>query len=172
MSEPSKTQQETLAHFVMGAEKLEKAVMALSENELDGLGAPGEWTIRQIVHHIADDGDAWSMPFKKALATPGARVRFEGFPGNDPWAAALAFDRRPIQASLALIKAHRQHMSDLAVCFADAWDRSVMIVDDQGRDVQAVSAEQIIRMIDEHLTEHVAAIDEIKRQSSQGVPDR
>ena len=44
----------------------------------------------------------------------------------------------------------------------------VMIVDDQGRDVQAVSVEQIIRMIDEHLTEHLASIDAIKRQHGLG----
>ena len=29
----------------------------------------GWWTIRQIVHHIADDGDAWSMNFKAARNT-------------------------------------------------------------------------------------------------------
>ncbi len=168
MSELTTSQKESLAHFVLGADRLEQAVTALSENELDYASAQGEWTIRQMVHHIADDGDAWSMPFKKALATPGARVRFEGFPGNDPWAAALAFDRRPICASVALTKAHRQHMKDLAECFADAWERNVMIVDDQGRDVQAVSAEQIIHMIDEHLTEHLAAIESIKRQHALG----
>ena len=164
MFEPSTSQQETLEHFVRGADRLEEAVLALSESQLDVSGAPGEWTIRQLVHHVADDGDAWSMPFKKALATPGARVRFEGFPGNEPWAAALAFDRRPIGASVALVKAHRRHMRDLAECFPDAWNRSVMIVDEQGRDVQAVSAGQIIRMLDEHLTEHLDVVDAIKRK--------
>ena len=168
MTELTTSQNETLAHFVLGADRFEQAVLPLSESELDYACAPGEWTIRQMIHHVADDGDAWSMPMKKALATPGARVRFEGFPGNDPWAAALAFDNRPIQASLVLIKAHRRHMKDLAEHFADAWERSVMIVDDQGRDVQAVSVEQIIRMIDGHLTEHLASIDAIKRQHGLG----
>jgi hypothetical protein len=164
------TQHETLVHFTSGADRLEKAITGLTEQELDNSCAPGEWTIRQMVHHVADDGDAWSMPFKKALVTPGARVRFEGFPGNDVWAAALAFDTRPIQASVALVKAHRQHLKELAEHFSNAWEQSVMIVDDQGRDVQAVSVEQILIMIDGHLTEHVTAIETIKQQHAiQGI---
>ena len=87
MSALTATQAETLALFTSGADDLEQAIQGLSETELDYAGTPDGWTIRQIVHHIADDGDAWSMNFKKALATPGAPIRFEGFPGNDAWAA-------------------------------------------------------------------------------------
>ena len=40
----------------------------------------------------------------------------------------------------------------------------MVIVDSQGQEIQGVSAEQIIRMISEHLLEHVTAIEAIKRQ--------
>ena len=89
MSGLTASQSETLSLFASGADNLELAIRDLSETELDFSGTTGGWTIRQIVHHIADDGDAWSMNFKKALATPGAPIRFEGFPGNDAWAEAL-----------------------------------------------------------------------------------
>ena len=75
MSALTATQAETLALFTSGADDLEQAIQGLSETELDYAGTPDGWTIRQIVHHIADDGDAWSMNFKKALATPGAVAR-------------------------------------------------------------------------------------------------
>ena len=140
------------------------AVTGLSEKELDYSWASGGWTIRQIVHHIADDGDAWAMPFKKALASPGVPIRFEGFPGNEAWAEKLAFDKRPIQTAMTLIKSHRKLIKELAEYFSDAWDQYVIIVDSQGQEIQRVSAEQIIRMVGEHLIEHTIAIEAIKRQ--------
>jgi hypothetical protein len=164
MSELTASQKEALALFLSGADRLETTVRSLSEQELDLSSAPGECTIRRIVHHLADDGDVWSMPFKKALATPGAPIRFEGFPGNDAWTEALAFDKRPIQTAMTLIKTHRQLVAELAEYFSEAWEQYVIIVDPQGKELQKVSAEQIIRMTSEHLAEHVAAIEAIRRQ--------
>ena len=169
MSALTATQAETLSLFTSGADALERAIQGLSEKELDYAGSPNGWTIRQVVHHIADDGDAWSMNFKKALATPGAPIRFEGFPGNDAWADALAFSKRPVQTAMVLIKAHRQHIGALAEDFPDAWERCVDIVDNQGQAVQSISVGQILHMLGEHLAEHVLAIKDIKRQ--HGLPE-
>ena len=161
----SRSKEEILALFLSGAERLETALAGLSAVDLDLTDKPGEWTIRQMVHHVADDGDAWSMPLKKAIATSGALIRFEGFPGNDAWATAMAFDKRDITHSLALIKAHRQVMAELAGYFIDAWDsRYIVIVDGQGQEVQKVTVGQIVNMVTEHLFEHVEAIEDIKRK--------
>ena len=161
----SRTQDETLALFLSGAQRLESAVAGLSSASLDWADQPGDWTIRQIVHHVAEDGDAWSMPLKKAIATPGAPIRFEGFPGNDAWADAMAFDQRDIANSLALIKTHRQVMAELARYFSDAWDRGyIVIVDEKGQEVQKFSVGQIVNMVSEHLLEHLEAIEDIKRK--------
>jgi hypothetical protein len=160
------SREDALALFLSGTERLEAAVEGLTEASLDLSNAPGEWTIRQMVHHVADDGDAWSMPLKKAIATSGAPIRFEGFPGNDAWAEAMAFDRRGIQASLGLIKAHRRVMAELACYFMDGWDsQCVVIVDEPGKEVQAVTLGQIISMVAEHLIDHVTAIECIKKRN-------
>jgi hypothetical protein len=165
MSSTAQSREEALALFLSGAERLATAVEGLTEASLDLSSAPGEWTIRQMVHHVADDGDAWSMPLKKAIAIPGAPIRFEGFPGNDAWAAAMAFDKRGVEASLGLIKAHRQVMAELARYFIDGWDsRCVVIVDERGKEVQAVTLGQIISMVGEHLADHVTAIENIKKR--------
>ena len=117
-----------------------------------------------MVHHVADDGDAWSLPLKKAIAIPGAPIRLDGFPGNDVWAEGMAFDKREIDNSLALIKAHRGVMAELTGYFMDAWDsRYVMILDSEGREVQKVTVGQIVNMLSEHLFGHVEAIEDIKR---------
>src|SRR5689334_11889523 len=97
------SKQELIEGFTAGHAQLASVIQGLSESALDLSLAPGEWTIRQIVHHISDDGDVWCMALKKAIATPGAPIRFEGFPGNEAWATALDFHRRPIEPGLALI---------------------------------------------------------------------
>ena len=160
------SQKETLKLFTSGAEKLEKAVSGLSEKELDYSLAPGEWTIRQIVHHVADDGDGWSFVFKKALGTPGVGFSFGEpgeFPGNEVWSKALACYERPITAALTLIKAHRTYIEELAIYFAGSWGNYVTYLDPEGMK-QKFTAGQIIGMLAEHMMEHVATINAIKKK--------
>ena len=164
MSEQAMSNADVLARFTSAADRLEAAIRDLSEAELDLASAPGEWTIRAIVHHLTDDGDVWSMCIKKAIATPGALVRFEGFPGNEAWADALDFGRRKIEPGMALIKAHRQYIARLLEDFAAAWDRSVRLADSQGQVVQEMSIREMVGMLAEHMLEHVEAIDTIKKK--------
>jgi len=167
MTQQTSTAEDTLTQFILSADRLVQAVKDLSETELDLAHMTNGWTIRQVVHHVADDGDAWSMPLKKALATPGAPIRFEGFPGNEAWANALAFHKRPIQNSLALLKAHRQVMAELASYFVDVWDcRYVTIIDSAGKEVQKVTVGQIINMVTEHMLEHADMIETIKKENN------
>ncbi len=164
MAKRPTTQKEALNLFAAGADRLEAAVSGLTEAQLDLSAGPGEWTIRQIVHHVADDGDVWSMILKKALATPGARVRFEDFPGNEAWADALHFAQRPVEPSLALIKAHRRYLASLLARFAEAWERTVTIADAESRAVQSLSVGEMMHMLTEHLQEHVTTIEAIRQQ--------
>lgn len=162
MTQQTATQNELLTQFLATADRLVTAVANLSETELDLTAESDGWSIRQMVHHVADDGDAWCLPLKKAIATPGAPLRFEGFPGNDAWAAGLAFDKRGVGPALQLIRAHRQVMADLARYFAADWDACyVTVVDANGQALQKLTLEQILRMIAEHLQEHVEAIEAV-----------
>jgi hypothetical protein len=132
----------------------------LTEEALDSVCAPGAWTVRQIVHHLADDCDVWSMCIKKAVATPGVLVRFEGFPGNEPWADGLAFECRAVEPAMTLIKAHRQYIAQLATHFPYAWDRSIKLGNAQGEVVREFSVREMIEMLTEHMSEHIAVIEE------------
>ncbi len=162
MMSTNQSEEETLALFLSGVERLEAAVEGLTGTGLDLSAGPGEWTMRQIVHHVADDGDAWSMTLKKAIAIPGAPIRFEGFPGNDAWARAMAFDKRDIAASLGLMKTHRNVMAEIANYYRDCWDsRYVVIVDEHGKEVQKIAVGQIIRMLADHLLEHAGVMEGI-----------
>ena len=62
MSTSQIEKKEILTLFTSGVERLERPIAGVSEADLDLASKPGEWTIRKMVHHVADDGDSWSMP--------------------------------------------------------------------------------------------------------------
>jgi hypothetical protein len=160
------SQKETLDQFVSGAYRLEKLVCFLTEEQLDKSIAPGEWSIRQIVHHLSTDGDGWSFILQKAIATPGVRVSFGepgDFPGNETIARSLAWDKRPIAGALALIKAHRHVMAELAICFPDKWENYVTFNTPGQKEPGKMTFGQIIQMLTDHLAEHIATIEAIKK---------
>jgi hypothetical protein len=153
-----------LDQFRCSADALLTAVGGRPERQLDWRLSDCEWSIRQIVHHLADDLDVWGMCIKKALATPGAVVRFEGFPGNQAWADGLHFERRAIQTQLVLILAQRQAAAALVEHFADAWDCTMQIADSEGKVVASLSVMDILIMLTDHMNEHMQTIREIFRK--------
>ena len=163
MTEQRLSDEEVLALFLSGAEKLQALVESLSVANLDLSGEAGGWSIRQIIHHVADDCDVWSMCIKKAIATPGVLVRFEGFPGNEVWADSLDFDRRETGTALSLIRAHRQYLAQLLKHFSHAWDRSVRLANAEGEIVREMSVREMVKMLTDHMLEHVQQIEEILR---------
>ncbi len=164
MPERAPCDEEILGRFRAGAEELRALVEGLSEADLDRSRRPGSWSIRQIVHHLADDCDVWSMCIKKAIATPGAIVRFEGFPGNEPWADALEFDKRPIGTALELIVAHRRYLGELLAHFSSAWDRSVRLANSAGEVVREMSVREMVEMLADHMWGHIEKIEAILRE--------
>lgn len=125
MPEHTISDQDILSLFMKGAEKLQAVLQAIPPVEFDSPCEESGWSIRQIIHHIADDCDVWSMCIKKAIATPGILVRFEGFPGNEAWAEALEFKTREIETALSLILAHRRYLGNLLQHYSDSCDRTV-----------------------------------------------
>ena len=128
------SQKKALSVFTAEADRFETAVARLTKRELDYSAANGDWTIRQIVHHLVDGNNLWLFFLNRAIATPGTTMRLEGFPGNEAWAEGLAFHKRPIQAVLALITAQHRFLAEAAAYFADAWDQYVVFVDAEGKE--------------------------------------
>ncbi|HEY76293.1 MAG TPA: DUF664 domain-containing protein [Thermoflexia bacterium] len=159
MKEQTLSDEQILSLFVASAERLRALVEDLSEADLDLRSEPGGWTIRQIVHHVADDGDVWSMCIKKAIATPGALVRFEGFPGNEAWAQALDFEGRDIGPAVDLVVAHRRYLAEMLRHFASGWDRSVRLANSAGEVRREMTVREMVRVLAEHLLEHVEVIE-------------
>ncbi len=160
MSEQALSNQEILAHFTSSVEKLLALVQNLSEAELDFRTDDADWTIRQIIHHLADDGDVWSLCIKKAIATPGVTIQFAGYPGNEVWGQGLDFEKREVWTAIDLIGVHRRYLAQLLEHFSGIWEQSVKFSNAEGEIVGEMTIGQMVKMISEHMWEHVEAIEQ------------
>lgn len=163
MSQLTQQQQKLLDEFKAAADHFLALVEPLGEDELDQRETDG-WSIRQIVHHVSDDGDVWAFQMKRALATPGALLKFEGFPGNDVWIAALQCETRSVAPQLTLIRAHNRAMAALAADFPNAWQRAVVFQDEQGAPSGSASVSDMLTFLSEHMLEHAATVERILKK--------
>jgi hypothetical protein len=123
---------------------------------------PGTWTIREIIHHMVDDGDVWSLRIKQALATPDVTVRLDGFPGNEVWAGHLDFEDRDVGPAIDLILAHGHYLIELLTRFSNSWNQSIVLFDAQSDSERSMNILQIVQMLVEHMEEHLDQIEAIK----------
>ncbi len=88
--------------------------------DLDARPAPDEWTAREVVHHLADAETMASTRLRRLLAEDDAVI--QAYDENQ-FARTLHYDR-PLDASLAVIKAVRDANVDLLAHLDDAsWGR-------------------------------------------------
>lgn len=82
--------------------RLREAVAGLSDEQLDTPYRPGGWTLRQVVHHVADSHMNSYTRFKLALTEnePTIRPYYE-----DRWAELSDGKSAPVELSLSLLDA-------------------------------------------------------------------
>lgn len=149
--------EQVLAHYEAGPDALAAALSGLDEADLDLACSPGGWTIRQIVHHLADL-EAMSLgQMKMALAEPG-RVYLGNPFSPDTWAASLDYAGRPIGPSVQLFRAIREHNAHLVRHWPDAWERS-----SRNPDGRESTIGLTLGMLNSHALEHIEEIREARR---------
>lgn len=77
------------------------------ENVLVKRYAPGKWTVRELLCHLADAEMVYLWRVCRALAEPGAAV--EGF-DQDVWAEELHYNERSLEVSRNLFEANRAQL--------------------------------------------------------------
>jgi hypothetical protein len=96
------------------------ALAGATEAELDAHPAPGKWSARQIVHHLADSEMTSAIRIRLLLASE--RPAIAGYDENE-FARRLHYDR-PIAASLAAFEAARQTTAEILDRIGEAdWAR-------------------------------------------------
>ncbi len=164
---PPENQDEILELFKQGSSILENALMGLSENELDYAPSNGGWTIRQIIHHIADGDDLWKTCIKIALGNEQAEFTLQWYAAypQTEWAKRWNYEKRSVDLSLALLKANRDHIVQLLEYASDGWNKSISFRDTNGK-IEIIPVGFIIQMQANHIDHHVKRILEIRKEIS------
>ncbi len=157
-----RTPEETIALYSQGPDELQETLGGLAEADLDVSLAPGSWTIRQNVHHLAESESLFLMQFKTALANSG-RTYIRPPYDQEKWPQSLAYTQRPIEPSVAFVRASRNHISQLLHYVPDNWEKYVMMkftVEDEGH---RTTVNELLNVMVRHMRDHCDEIREIRR---------
>ena len=148
-----------ISRYREGPTLLEEAVSELQDADLDRKPSGGGWSIRQIVHHIADGDDIWKGCIKMAIGNEEAEFALQWYwsQTQDTWADRWAYSQRSIGTSLSLLKATREHVLQLLASVPEAWHRAVVVRTPQG-EIEQVPVGFVIQMQADHVFHHVERI--------------
>ncbi|MGD8456077.1 MAG: DinB family protein [Anaerolineales bacterium] len=162
MSESLNDSKEIITKYTDDPRRLEAAVAGLSENDLNASLSGDSWSIRQIVHHLADGDEIWRIFLKQAIGNPGSIFSLEWYGQflQDEWVKLWAYGEREIDASLALYRAGRHHIVQLLECIPEAWGKCLHVRWPNGEE-QEVSVGWVVDMQCHHLDGHLDDIHKI-----------
>ena len=154
---PDRSIEQTIALYASGPDVLEGAIAGLSDDELSWKPSDDDWSVREIVHHVADSDATALFRVKMALAEPG-RVMFGNPYHPDTWASSLDYNQRDIAPAIALLRATRQHILQLLDHVPDAMERTV-----SNPEGEYTTVESSISMLASHLMIHIGQIKDVLR---------
>ena len=112
--------QQLIDQYKDGYRVVADALRGASDDELNARPAPGKWSAREIVHHLADSEMTSAIRLRLLIATPNPQIL--GY-DQDEFARRLHYDR-PIDASLEAFKAARRSTAELLDGMTeDEWQR-------------------------------------------------
>jgi hypothetical protein len=111
-----------IGQYRAGGAAVPEALAGITDAELDRRPpGEGEWTPREIVHHLADSESMAYIRLRRLVAEDDPLI--QGY--DEPeWARRLHYDR-PIEPSLAVLAAVRSASAQLLEALTDAeWQRT------------------------------------------------
>ena len=136
-------------------ENLRSAVYGLSEAQLDTPYREGGWTVRQLVHHIADSHMSAYIRTRMALTEDWPTIT----PYNEKEWAKLADSILPVEVSLELLEPlHRRWVAIFESLTGADWERGYQHPE-RGRQTLL----QALALYSWHSRHHVAHITELRK---------
>ena len=135
-------------------ERLRAAVAGLSDAQLDTPYREDGWTVRQVVHHLADSHAMAYTRCKLALTEDWPTIQ----PYDEAAWANMADSRLPVDVSLALIEALHARWVALLESLSDADLRKGYNHPERGREMLV----KMLAMYDWHSRHHTAHITSLR----------
>jgi len=112
--------QRLIEQYNDGYRAVAEALTGIDDEQLDARPAPGKWSAREVVHHLADSEMTAAIRLRLLLAVDNPPIY--GY-DQDEFARRLFYDR-PIAASLDAFKAARLVTGEILKCMNEAdWHR-------------------------------------------------
>ena len=153
-----KKQEKAIAKYAEGVRELAGVLQGLAEAQLDLCREPGKWSIREIVHHIADAEDIWKTCIKATLGNPGCTVDLSWYIVDNKCAGPLDYTHRPLGDAVELFRATRRHIVELVTWLPGAWEQSFATLWSDGVERKTFTAGEVIRFQNMHLERHLKQI--------------
>jgi hypothetical protein len=114
------TRRELIEQYREGYRVIVEALDGATAAEMDAREAPGEWSPREVVHHLADSEMTSAIRLRRLIAEDDPEIT--GY-DQDEFARRLYYDR-PIDPSLAAFNAARMSTVDILERMTDEqWAR-------------------------------------------------
>ena len=103
-----------LKRYLQLPERLEAAIVGLSESELDLTKGEG-WSIRQYVHHTVEGELMWQIFLRAIVGRDGIEFPISWYFGlpQEEWAQRWAYDKRTVEPTLALFRSSTRALVEL-----------------------------------------------------------
>ena len=110
-----------IAQYTDGYRVVAEALVGATDEQLDARPAPGKWTAREVVHHLADSELTAATRLRLLVATDHPQI--VGY-DQETFARRLFYDR-PIAASLDAFKTARRSTAEILERMTEAdWARA------------------------------------------------
>lgn len=164
MDAPLSNHDQIIAAYGQCPDQLEAALDGLSESHHDLSEHAGSWTIREIVHHLADGDDLWKSFIKQALGKTDDDLFVNWYwdVPQDEWVKSWQYQTRSIAPSLALFRANRAHIVQLLRHAPGAMSKRLRVRWPTEMGEQAMSVASVLGGQTHHVHEHIAEIGRIR----------
>jgi len=136
--------------YRQGPDEVRQAIRGIEASLLGTRPAIGEWSIREIVHHVVDAEVMSAARLRRLVSEDVSRI--ESYDEAE-FARRLHYDR-PLDSALDLLAASRRANADLLELLgADDWQRA-----GEHAELGRYSVETLVQRAAEHCADHVAQI--------------
>ena len=136
--------------------RVRQAVRGLSTAQIDTPYRPGGWTVRQVVHHLADSHMNAFVRLKLALTEDNPTVK----PYDEKLFAALPDQQLPVDVSLTLLDGlHTRWAAVLNTLTADQFSRPLYHPENG-----AITIDYVVQTYGWHSRHHVAHITRLRER--------
>jgi len=146
-----------IATIRQAPEAVRQAVAGLDDTQLDTPYRPGGWTVRQVVHHLADSHINSYVRFRLALTEDSPAVK--GYDENK-WAELPDAKTAPVALSLPLLThLHERWTAMLSVLTGEQWIRTF-----QHSKLGAMKLDTLLALYAWHGRHHTAHITRLRQR--------